>query len=954
MDRKLSSPTIFDNNPIGYVTFKRTYARDMGKNKEEYEDTINRCLDSCQKDLNCNFSDEELKRLRYYLYTAKGLFAGRFFWQLGTNTVQKHGLLSLQNCAAVAVNDPIKPFAWGMNMLMLGCGVGFNIQREYVYEIPKILNKVKIEHVNTFDCDYVVPDNREGWVDLLKKTLEASFVTGASFTFTTKAVRPKGSKIAGFGGEASGPESLIWGITEINKILNARAKKKLRSIDAGDIANIIGFVVVSGNVRRSAELLIGDYDDIAFLNMKRWDLGSIPKWRSMSNNSVACSDTSKLPDEFWAGYQGKGEPYGLCHLKNCRTQGRTGDAKSFPDVIALNPCVSGDTDILTIDGYKPIKSLVGQEISVWNGFEWSTVTPRVTGHNQQMLLVTLSNGRKLRCTKAHKWVLAINYCGGQKRVTTEELTIGDKLIKTEYPVISQGFQNLDAYVQGFYSGDGECNTKDIWLYSTKYMCRERLGGTQIGKEYPTDTDITRKLIRYKNMQDKTFIPFLWNLQSRLNWFAGLLDSDGTELKEGVAQISSVDKDFLLNVQKMLTLCGVSCKVTKATDAGKRMLPSGNGKKQEYDCKELSRICIGSKQIQFLQKLGMKCERLYFNKYPNRDASRFVQVVSIEDSGVEDTVYCFTENKRNLGCFDGVVTGQCAEQPLEMFETCCLSEIILCHCDSYEEALDVLKLLYRVNKHSLSLFASEKDTEAVVHKNYRMGISPDGFMQYTKEQKDWMPKLAKELESYDKEYSKERGFPESVSLLTVKPSGSLSLLAGVSAGCHPSFAPYYIRRIRFSESSPILEKCRDANLPIEPQINFDGSPDHSTLIVSFPCRAPKNSVFAKDMTAIDQLESMKWLQANWSDNAVSCTIYYKLEELPAIKKWLNENYKSSLKGVSFLLHKDHGFIQAPLQEITEEEFIKLNNDVDYSKLQNIKSGDELLIGSDCDGGACPIR
>ena len=102
--------------------------------------------------------------------------------------------------------------------------------------------------------------------------------------------------------------------------------------------NIIGYIVVAGNVRRSAQIAIGDYDDIQYLEAKRWDLG-IPNWRAMSNNSVVCNDISLLPEQFWEGYNGNGEPYGLINLKLSREIGRTGDTNyPDPDVAGYNPC----------------------------------------------------------------------------------------------------------------------------------------------------------------------------------------------------------------------------------------------------------------------------------------------------------------------------------------------------------------------------------------------------------------------------------------------------------------------------------------------------------------------------------------------------------------------------------------------------------------------------------------
>ena len=97
-------------------------------------------------------------------------------------------------------------------------------------------------------------------------------------------------------------------------------------------------------------------------------------------------------------------------------------------------------------------------------------------------------------------------------------------------------------------------------------------------------------------------------------------------------------------------------------------------------------------------------------------------------------------------------------------------------------------------------------------------------------------------------------------------------------------------------------------------------------MEFPCESGENAKLAKDMTAVDQLELVKRIQSEWSDNAVSCTVYYKKEELVEIKEWLRKNYKNSIKSVSFLLHQEHGFAQAPYEEIDEATYKKLTTGI----------------------------
>jgi hypothetical protein len=109
-----------------------------------------------------------------------------------------------------------------------------------------------------------------------------------------------------------------------------------------------------------------------------------------------------------------------------------------------------------------------------------------------------------------------------------------------------------------------------------------------------------------------------------------------------------------------------------------------------------------------------------------------------------------------------------------------------------------------------------------------------------------------------------------------------------------------------------------------------------------------------MTAIDQLKVIRELQTKWSDNSVSVTIYYRLHELEEIKEWLKENYTDNIKTCSFLLHNEHGFKQAPFEEITKEQYEELMKKVIPITSGNINSQTDGELTSDCAGGACPVR
>ena len=331
-----------DFGPVGYVVYKRTYARkieDEGRTEEWFE-TVARCVNGILS-LGGKFTASEATRLYDHVFNFRFSFSGRALWQLGTDNMQRIGADSLQNCWAVSINDPIDPFCFCFNQLMLGGGVGYNITPEEVYSLPVVTYAPDVKKVDTYDCDFIVPDNREGWVQLLGRILKAHFYTDKRIHYCVKGIREKGEEIKTFGGTASGSKDLVWGMDQIVRILRGAQGRKLRPVECLDIMNIIGKIVVSGNVRRSAQIALGDPRDLDYMAAKNWATGKIPAWRGMSNNSVATNTIDTLPESFWNGYNGDGEPYGFVNLDLCRSHGRLIDGLDYrpdPLVIGTNPC----------------------------------------------------------------------------------------------------------------------------------------------------------------------------------------------------------------------------------------------------------------------------------------------------------------------------------------------------------------------------------------------------------------------------------------------------------------------------------------------------------------------------------------------------------------------------------------------------------------------------------------
>ncbi len=159
----------------------------------------------------------------------------------------------------------------------------------------------------------------------------------------------------------------------------------------------------------------------------------------------------------------------------------------------------------------------------------------------------------------------------------------------------------------------------------------------------------------------------------------------------------------------------------------------------------------------------------------------------------------------------------------------------------------------------------------------------------------------------------------------------------------------------SASDVLVNYCKSKGYYVEPLRNFDGTEDHRTVVIEFPCAFPEGTILASDMSAIDQMDLVRTLQRTWADNAISVTVYYRLEELDEIKAYLAEHW-SEMKSVSFLLHSEHGFDQAPMGELTKEDYETVLKTT--TPLGERLTGSTIISDDDfdieCATGACPVR
>lgn len=162
-----------------------------------------------------------------------------------------------------------------------------------------------------------------------------------------------------------------------------------------------------------------------------------------------------------------------------------------------------------------------------------------------------------------------------------------------------------------------------------------------------------------------------------------------------------------------------------------------------------------------------------------------------------------------------------------------------------------------------------------------------------------------------------GIEQSTAITTVKPSGTVSQLTGVSSGIHPWYSEYYIRSVRADNKDPMTTFLKDFNVPSEPDVM---KPD-ATTIFYFPIKAPKGSIVTKDLSAIDHLEIWKVYRTYWTEHNPSVTINVAEDEWLDVGAWVFKNF-DSIGGVSFLPLSEHSYRQAPYQEISKEEYLEL--------------------------------
>ena len=892
------------------VVFMRTYSREINGKKESFPDVIIRNIEGIisilknHKIINgLHWDDSEwdnfVTEFGIMMMDIKVLPPGRGIYVTGTEFGYNKGSVAYNNCAYISTIDGILHSATQcFDLLMNGCGVGYStyFKDDNIITLPGC-KKCRLNKESNCMCNkklYKIFDSREGWDKSLFLLLESYHDNNVVVNFDYSGLRIKGAKINGFGGIASGSEPLaklhlsirnyfecyfeskdnVYDaiINLCNREILPDALLKIQNMDetlrntktygttrlVADIFNSIGVCVISGNVRRSSEIALGYADDLEFINLKNYELNPEREFIGwMSNNSVVMSkqdDFLKIPD-IVERIKINAEP-GIMNLINVQKYGRIGKKhpigrETEPDLATgVNPCITGDTLILTQEGLIRADNLLDKQfIAIVNGNQYlSTIDGFWSSGIKSIVKITLENGMVIKVTSDHKILTELGW------KTSTEFGLEEKIVLSN----NTNYRNENSikYVR-----------ETILPYLIKYSMNE----------------IYRESYE-KLINDQIILASL-----------GII----SKLVSNYNEESGINIGYYLELPKNISL----------------YLDFKDELKQEYFS------CISS-----IEQLGN--EKVYDCTIPGP--------------------HCFSGN--------GVILSNCGEINLESGELCNLCEIFMSRCETYEDLEKAAKFATFYSSTISLLPGHWSNTNKIVSRNRRIGISLSGVADfYDKNGPTEMTKVLKSLykvvREENKRLAKESGIPASLRVCTIKPSGTISLLAGCSSGMHWPEYTYAIRTIRIASNSDLVPILIESGIKCEDDY-YSGS---GTKVFSFPIyQGPTRE--ACSISVWEQAWLQTTLQREWSDNGVSSTLKFNLETEGSILENVLAQMMPLVKGVSCLPIVNGGcYIQAPYQKSTKEEYDLLNStirSINWDTFSVISEKTEIPRG--CDGDKCMME
>ena len=311
-------------------------------------------------------------------------------------------------------------------------------------------------------------------------------------------------------------------------------------------------------------------------------------------------------------------------------------------------------------------------------------------------------------------------------------------------------------------------------------------------------------------------------------------------------------------------------------------------------------------------------------------------------------------------FDTCGTNPCGEIILKSKQFCNLSEVVARAEDTAETLMNKTRLasILGTYQSSLTNFGYlSKEWKENCEEDRLLGVSITGQWDCkVVRDPEMMQKMRDEAVKVNKEYAKRFGINASTSVTAVKPSGTVSQLVDAASGMHPRNSQYYIRRIRIAATDNLFKMMKDQGVPYHPEVG-QSAENAVTYVLEFPVKAPEDSIYKNDQTALDQLEYWKMVKLNYTEHNPSITISVGDDEWIAVANWIYENWEI-VGGLSFLPRSNHVYRLAPYEEITKEKYEEMRKkfpEIDFSKIVTYEGEDQTQGAKElaCVAGVCEI-
>ena len=310
------------------------------------------------------------------------------------------------------------------------------------------------------------------------------------------------------------------------------------------------------------------------------------------------------------------------------------------------------------------------------------------------------------------------------------------------------------------------------------------------------------------------------------------------------------------------------------------------------------------------------------------------------------------------------TNPCSEIILRPNQFCNLTEVVVRVDDTLQDLKDkvrkaailgTLQATLTDFRYLRKIWQTNTEDEALLGLSFT-GIMDHPVMNMTGGDlmlERWLQELRNVAIDTNLEWSKNLGIQPAAAITCVKPSGTVSQLVNSASGIHPRFAAYYIRTVRADSKDPMAAYMVDAGFPYEPDVTKS-----STMVFSFPVKAPAGAITTSSMGAMDQLRLWEVYQDYWCEHKPSITVYYRDSEFLDICSWVWKNF-DKMSGISLLPYSEHTYQQAPYQEITQEKYEELLGKMptfDWEAMAKYEQGSDMTLGAQelaCAGGACEL-